>query len=825
MHPKHATWLALLHALLVQACSESGPQQASCRQDADCATGELCRDGQCLQPCLVAADCESGFFCTYDGLCIPDTRDMDADGFTVDDCNDGNAEVNPEQNEIPYDGLDNDCDPSTLDDDRDEDGWLQEQDCDDDNAAVYPGAEELCDGLDNNCDDIVDDNPVDGDTWFADADGDGYGKSSVTLVACEQPSGYASQGNDCNNLRANVNPNHPEVPGDGVANDCEGSDAPLHAFGVVRPGQDLPGNLVTLERNSGEKRSTWAANAGLETLVDIAHAGDGKLYVSDANAGVFHWPRESSTPKPLLADAIPPACQNESPAYDGLFYDYERDILLAAQPTPGCVLAVELDPSAAPDNLVRDVRALNSDAKQGGIAHAIRVSAYPELIFVAFQDAKKLATLDVSQPDAPEWSDLAYFPEPVFRIVPAEDGRLFVATTSGRVYAVAPWNGRNEEVIVGLPALNGFCPDVAGDDFLFTDANQLTHALEFFDTGNYATTAVNTNVAGMYGCATNVLADMDGDGYISRSLGGLDCNDGDAEVSPAVQEDAGSDAQDRNCDGLDGMDADGDGNAAKPSGTDCSDDPNADPNAASTYFGNNGCGEPESCAEILDKFPRAASGLYQIYPAGSQITVYCEMGLAGGGWTLIVNRRVNPANTESDNCYTGNAEENLGHFFDAGCNSTPRTEPERTYFMQREERESVLASASEYLVAQFKDGGLDVDDAYRMSVPQGTDLFPQDAANSLTEIPVSEVCNLFGDTCRDNVKWRYAGNGDFGSSCAESYNSQDAGSDYGGEYGLCIGDGLVGAGLGGNRSGPDEVKTWARSTGDSSDYNERIFVR
>lgn len=44
-----------------------------------------------------------------------------------------------------------------LPQDLDGDGYTVDQgDCDDSNAAIYPGAIELCDGLDNNCDGVVD---------------------------------------------------------------------------------------------------------------------------------------------------------------------------------------------------------------------------------------------------------------------------------------------------------------------------------------------------------------------------------------------------------------------------------------------------------------------------------------------------------------------------------------------------------------------------------------------------------------------------------------------------------------------------------------------
>jgi hypothetical protein len=88
--------------------------------------------------------------------------DVDGDGYTaanacgegsMDDCDDEDAAVNPGATEVPYDGIDNDCDPSTPDDDLDGDGYPLATDCDDADAAVNPGVEEICgDEIDNNCD-------------------------------------------------------------------------------------------------------------------------------------------------------------------------------------------------------------------------------------------------------------------------------------------------------------------------------------------------------------------------------------------------------------------------------------------------------------------------------------------------------------------------------------------------------------------------------------------------------------------------------------------------------------------------------------------------
>ncbi len=63
-----------------------------------------------------------------------------------------NLEVLPEF-EIAYNGIDDDCDPNTLDDDLDQDGFLLVDDCDDENADIYPGANEIPNNdIDEDCD-------------------------------------------------------------------------------------------------------------------------------------------------------------------------------------------------------------------------------------------------------------------------------------------------------------------------------------------------------------------------------------------------------------------------------------------------------------------------------------------------------------------------------------------------------------------------------------------------------------------------------------------------------------------------------------------------
>jgi hypothetical protein len=103
--------------------------------------------------------------------------------------------------------------------DQDGDGFNEDQDCDDDNAAVNPDAEELCDGIDNNCDDAVDEGVA--GTFYADGDGDGYGDAAAPQVACDPPDGTVEDGTDCDDTDDGVHPGAPEAC-DGQDDDCDG---------------------------------------------------------------------------------------------------------------------------------------------------------------------------------------------------------------------------------------------------------------------------------------------------------------------------------------------------------------------------------------------------------------------------------------------------------------------------------------------------------------------------------------------------------------------------------------------------------------------------
>lgn len=101
------------------------------------------------------------------------------------------------------------------------DGYVGDaSDCDDNSAAVYPGAPELCDDVDNDCDGSIDEGLA-LTTFYIDSDGDGFGSGGTTIQGCVLPWGFAMNADDCNDSSELVYPGA-SGSGEGLDNDCNG---------------------------------------------------------------------------------------------------------------------------------------------------------------------------------------------------------------------------------------------------------------------------------------------------------------------------------------------------------------------------------------------------------------------------------------------------------------------------------------------------------------------------------------------------------------------------------------------------------------------------
>ncbi|MBT3230637.1 hypothetical protein HN358_02540 [Candidatus Uhrbacteria bacterium] len=102
--------------------------------------------------------------------------------------------------------------------DADGDGYESDVDCDDDDASIYPGAEEICDGQDNDCDELTDEDVA--QSFYLDSDGDSYGDPNMIIQACEASSDYVDNADDCDDDDQDTYPGAPERC-DGDDNDCD----------------------------------------------------------------------------------------------------------------------------------------------------------------------------------------------------------------------------------------------------------------------------------------------------------------------------------------------------------------------------------------------------------------------------------------------------------------------------------------------------------------------------------------------------------------------------------------------------------------------------
>lgn len=156
------------------------------------------------------------------------------------DCNDANSNIKPGGQEVcDASDVDEDCDGQVDDNDASVTGKItyypdadhdnfgsstaigtaycnppawhttNKTDCNDANAAIYPGKAEICNLVDDDCDLLIDENA--GILYYADTDHDNFGNALSFVLACTQPNGYTTNNTDCNDNNASINPAASEV--------------------------------------------------------------------------------------------------------------------------------------------------------------------------------------------------------------------------------------------------------------------------------------------------------------------------------------------------------------------------------------------------------------------------------------------------------------------------------------------------------------------------------------------------------------------------------------------------------------------------------------
>lgn len=315
----------------------------------DCADPD-CDGPACPEDCIDARDNDgSGLADCADPACwCADACpcDVDGDGYPSAhmggmDCDDNNVDVNLGAIE-QCNGLDDDCDALEDDDDpdvvipdgvtmwKDADldgfgdvaqssvrcgpgtGWvLDDDDCDDSNGTVHPNTTELCgDGLDNDCDDLFGDDDPDVDTSgtpsWPDEDEDGYGDEDAVPHYCDHPAGWVVNGDDCNDERADVNPDtlwYPDVDADGFGDptgitvtSCKKPDDDHVRIGWGDDCDDVDANI-----NPDMVDDCDFVDSNCDGSVDDASSAPSWVFDSDGDGfGVDPWPGAPSCLSPAL---------------------------------------------------------------------------------------------------------------------------------------------------------------------------------------------------------------------------------------------------------------------------------------------------------------------------------------------------------------------------------------------------------------------------------------------------------------------------------------------------------------------------------------------
>jgi Concanavalin A-like lectin/glucanases superfamily/Putative metal-binding motif/CARDB len=109
--------------------------------------------------------------------------------------------------------------------------------------------------------------------YYRDSDADGFGNTLIDSIASAPPVGYVLDNTDCNDNNPAIHPNATEICGNGMDEDCNGSDGSCGAslnFDGVNDFVNVPNNI----------NLNLPGNISLEAWINLANTGGNKTIIS-----------------------------------------------------------------------------------------------------------------------------------------------------------------------------------------------------------------------------------------------------------------------------------------------------------------------------------------------------------------------------------------------------------------------------------------------------------------------------------------------------------------------------------------------------------------